>query len=247
MILLISTFLFLESCGGPYKARTVSLPDEKLALAQNLFDRGKFGDAAVEYKDFLATFAGDERSDFAQFRLAECYRLDEDYALAAVEFRILITDYGYSEYVDDAFFLEGVCHFRQSQRAERDQTEAYGALNKINRFRQLFPDSPRREEAEAVRDEIHDRLGRKDFLNARLYFRNDHYAAALIYLDKIIKYYPGTVWAARSHYFRGAIMEKWGERDEAIREYKAALSWEKIYPEKAHADKRLKALEKGNG
>ena len=243
-ILLLSSLLIFASCGGPYKAKRVSLPDEKLALAQKYFDRGRCGRAAAEYKDFLATFAGDERSDFAQYRLAESYRLDGDYALAAVEYRILITDYGYSEYVDAAFFLEAVCHFRQAQRSERDQTESYNALNKITRFLQLFPDSPRREEAEAARDEIHDRLGRKDFLNAKLYYRGKHYTAALIYFDKIVKSYPKTIWAVRSHYFRGAIMEKRYKFEEAIKEYKAALSSERSFPERNHAGMRLKGLEK---
>jgi outer membrane protein assembly factor BamD len=245
-MLLLSALLLFTSCGGPYTARSISQPDEKLALAQNYFDGGSYGKAAVEYKDFIATFAGDERSDFAQFRLAESYRLDGDFALAAVEYRILITDYGYSEYVDDAFFLEGVCHFRQAQRAERDQTETYNALNKIERFLQLFPDSPRRDEAMAVREEIHDRLGRKAFLNAKLYFRGRHYAAALIYYDKIIADYPNTVWAARSHYFKGVVMQERGEKDEAIAEYAAALSSERSFPEKAHAAQRLNDLRKGN-
>jgi outer membrane protein assembly factor BamD len=232
------------SCGGPYKAKTVSLPDEKLAVAQKLFDREKYSAAATEYKDFISTFAGDERSDFAQYRLAECYRLSGDFALAAVEYRILITDYGYSEYVDDAFFLEGVCHFEQSQRSERDQTEAYTALSKINRFLQLFPDSPRRAEAEAVRGEIHDKLGKKHFLNARLYFRGGHYTAAGIYFEKVVSNYPETIWALRSRYFLGLIHEKRGETEAAIESLERAVADDRGYPEKAHAQRKLRALSK---
>ncbi|MDD3643116.1 MAG: hypothetical protein PHQ19_06615, partial [Candidatus Krumholzibacteria bacterium] len=96
----LAVLLPLASCGGPYTARRVAMPGEKIGIADDLFARGRYAAAAVEYKDFLAVFAGDERGDYAQFRVAECYRMSEDYALAAVEYRILINDHGYSEYVD---------------------------------------------------------------------------------------------------------------------------------------------------
>jgi outer membrane protein assembly factor BamD len=235
------------SCGGPYKARRIELPDQKLALADELFERGKYDRSAVEYKDFLATFAGDERSDYAQFRLAESYRLDEQYAVAAVEYRILVSDYGYSDYVDDAFFLEGVCAFKQTNRPERDQTKSYEALNRINRFLQIFPSSPRREEAEEIRIKIHDQLGKKDFLNAKLYFSMHRDGAALIYFDKIIASYPSTVWAQRSHYYRGLIMKNRGNREEAVKSFEIALREPARLPEREEAARALESLQGDGG
>ena len=235
------------SCGGPYKPKRIELPDRKLALADRLFEKGDYGKAAVEYKDFLATFAGDERSDYAQFRLADSYRLDEQYALAAVEYRILVSDYGYSEYVDDAFFLEAVCAFRQANRPERDQTKSHEALNRVNRFLQIFPTSPRRGEAEELRLAIHERLGKKDFLNAKLYYSMGRHEAALIYFDKVISSFPSTVWARRSHFYRGMIMKERGEREEAIRSLETLLGSPNDLPERDEAAAALESLQGGVG
>lgn len=242
----ILTLVLVASCGGPYRARRVNLPNEKLAIADMLFQRGKYADAAVEYKDFLASFAGDERSDYAQFRVAECYRMDEDYALAAVEYRILINDFGYSEYIDDAFFLEGLCAFEQAPRTERDQTKTYEALDRIMRFLQLFPDSPRRTEAEDVLAQMNDRLGEKAFDAAKLYHSKERFSAAMIYYDKIILYYPGTVWAGKSHYYRGVILEERGESEGAIREYGKAAASQFEFDEKRDAAARLDNLTGGD-
>lgn len=247
VILLAAVQLLQSSCGGPYKSRRIRLPGEKLALGEDLFSRERFSEAAIEYKDFLATFAGDERSDFAQFRLAECYRLDEDYAVAAVEYRILIGDYGYSEYVDDAFFLEGMCFFKQALDSERDQTKSYEALNRISRYMQLFPGSPRIAEAKKVLDEIHERLGKKEFNNAKLYLSKKRYSSALIYLDKIINGYPATIWAGRSHYYRGYVSEKLGDVSGAIRSYRQAISFGGDFKEKDLAAQRMNSLEKDGG
>ncbi|MBN1164852.1 MAG: outer membrane protein assembly factor BamD [Candidatus Krumholzibacteriota bacterium] len=230
------------SCGGPYKGAQFNQPDLKLKAANELFDRGEYDKAEVDYKDFLAQFAGDERGDYAQFRLAECYRLDEDFALAAVEYRIMINDYGYSEYVDDAFYLEGLCSFEQAQRAERDQTRSYEALGRINRFLQLFPNSPRYQEALQTKVRIHDLLGRKTFLSAKLYFSKKHYGAALIYFDKILTYYPETIWASRSHYYKGQILEARDEGGNALGEYREAVNSQFDFDEKVEAFKRLQAL-----
>jgi outer membrane protein assembly factor BamD len=246
-VLIVGVAFSAASCGGPYTPKKINVSGGKLAVADQLFAKGKYGDAALEYKDFLATFAGDERCDFAQFRLAESYRMDKEYALAEVEYRILISDYGYSEYVDDAFFLEGVCAFKQSPRVERDQTKSYEALDRLNRFVQLFPTSARLEEAKAMLREIHARLGEKEFLSARLYFSRKRYDAALIYLNKIIDFYPDTIWASRSRYYRGCIREFRRDWSEAAADYHEALSASGVFPEKIKAQKRLSLVEARGG
>ena len=234
----------LTSCGGPYSAKNINVPDEKLRIADELYSRKKFTQAGIEYKDFLAVFAGDERSDYAQFMLAESYRGAKEFALASVEYRILIADFGYSEFIDDAFFLEGLCSFEMTQRAERDQRQAYDALMRIERFLDIFPDSPRREEALRIRDEIHDLLGKKTFQSAELYFKREHYSAAGIYFQKIVDEFPETSWAGKSWYYLGYISQSKGENDVAAESYSKAVRSKHDFSEKRRASTQLKKLSK---
>lgn len=238
----LAALVVAASCGGPYTPKRIPLPGDKIALADNLFARGKYADAAVEYKDFLGAFAGDDRCDYAQFRLAESYRMDKEYALAQTEYRILINDYGYSEYVDDAFYLEAVCSFLQAPRVERDQAKSYEALQRLDRFVELFPTSDRIPEARAMILKVQERLAEKEFMNAKLYFSRKSYTAALIYLDKTIELYPATTWAARSRYYRGFILERRGDAAGAAGEYEMLASAPAGIPEKALAQQRLAAL-----
>ena len=235
----LAAALLAPSCGGPYKPKRLNVAGDKIALADGLFARGKFGDAAVEYKDFLTTFAGDDRSDYAQFRLAESYRLDGQYALAEIECRLLINEFGYSQYVDDAYYLEAVSAFRQAPRVERDQTKTYEALARLKRFLEIFPKSDRTDEARGTMREIHDRLGEKEFLNARLYFSRKAYDAALIYFNKVIEGYPETTWAARSRYYRAFIRERTGDAAGAAEDYRAVIAAPGNVPERAEARRRL--------
>ncbi|MBU8921562.1 MAG: outer membrane protein assembly factor BamD [Bacteroidales bacterium] len=237
--------MFLASCGGAYTAKRIPEADEKIVLAGKLFDKEKYGQAAVEYKDFLADFAGDERGDLAQYRLAECYRLDGDYPLASLEYRILINDYGYSEYIDDAFYLEGLSAFMQHLRPEREQSKTFEALSRINRFLEIFPNSPRRAEAEETRKNIYDILGEKDFKNAQLYFSGKNYNAALLYFDKVVNSYSSTVWAVRSRYYRGRIAEENGDVSLALKEYGEVVSSTHEFDEKEEAGARIRDLTGG--
>lgn len=234
----------LASCGGPYSARTVNVPDEKLRVADDFYSRKKFTQAGMEYKDFLAVFAGDERSDYAQYMLAESYRGAKEYALASVEYRILIADFGYSEYIDDAFFLEGLCAFEMTQRAERDQSQAHDALMRIERFLDIFPNSPRKEEALQVREQIHDILGKKEYQSAKLYFKRDHYRAAEIYYRKVVNEYPATEWAGKSWYYIGYIKQSFGENDAAAEAYSLAVQSKYKFSEQRSASSQLKKLAK---
>ncbi|MBD3179160.1 MAG: outer membrane protein assembly factor BamD [Candidatus Latescibacteria bacterium] len=242
--LAIFLIIFISSCGGPYTARTVNQPSRKLAIADQLFSDGKYQDAALEYKDYLAVFAGDERNDYAQFQLAECYRKDEDYPLAAVEYRVLINDYGYSTYVDDAFYLEALCYFKQSRRVERDQTKTMEARNKLTRFLRFFPNSNRREEAQKLLARVDDKLAEKKFIGGKLYFDRDHYSAARVYFERTIDLYPQTVWAPRSKYYLGRILEKEGEADQAARMYREVITSEidGIGEEREKAEKRFQRI-----
>ncbi len=235
-------FVFMISCGGPYKTKTVNQPSRKLEIADDLFDKGNYDDAALEYKDYFAVFAGDERCDYAQFKLAECYRMNEEYPLAAVEYRVLINDYGYSEYVDDAFFIEGLCFFKQSSRIENDQTKTFEAKNRIERFLRLFPNSPRRGEAQQLIEEINSKLAEKKFMSAKMYYSLEHYNAALIYFSKTIDLYEGTIEAAKSHYYKGKIFEIRKNTEEAIGEYKKVISFGEDIQEKRDAQRSLDEL-----
>lgn len=238
--------LGVASCGGPYVPKKMNVAGDKLGMADRLFAKGKYGDAALEYKDFLASFAGDERCDYAQFRLGESYRMNGEYALAEVEYRILINDYAYSEYVDDAFFLEGLCSFKESPQVERDQTKTEEALDRLTRFVQTFPKSPRLPEAQEALREVRAKLGHKEFINAQLYYSRKHYDAALVYLNKIIDRYPDTVWAARSRFYRGAIEEARGDAAGAVEDYQAAVAVQDNFPEKSKAVERLKGMHAGS-
>jgi outer membrane assembly lipoprotein YfiO len=193
-------------------------PDEIIAKADRYFQRGKFFSSQELFKAFLERHAGHDRSDYAQFMLAESYYNQEEYALAAIEYRVLVTNYGYSEFVDESFFKQALCSYSQSPKSQLDQTKAYEALSLFQQFTQVFKESPLVPEAEKHISLIHEKLARKELDNAEYYFRSKRYKSALIYLDKIIENYPGNVNWVRAKYLKAKVLFIRGERADEARE-----------------------------
>jgi len=222
-----------------------SIPDAPpaiLAKADSYYNRSKFFQATELYKAFLSRYPGDDRSDYAQYRLAESYFNDQEYTLAAVEYQLVISNYGYSDYVDDALFQVGVCYWRETPKVVRDQQKAQDALSRFEQFIQTFPSSPLVPQARDYVVKIHARLAEKAFLSVKWYYRTKKYTAALIYCDKIIDNYTDNEFYARALYYKGLILLQRGKRDEAAEQFSQVLSYPDEVAVKQDARARLESM-----
>jgi len=220
-----------------------SSSDAILARGQEYFNRGKYFESQELFKAFLERFAGHDRSDFAQYMLAESYFRQEEYALAAVEYRVLVTNYGYSEYVDDGFFKEALCNYNLSPKAQLDQTKALEALSQLEQFIRVYPTSPLVPEARNYIGEIHEKLAKKDFETATFYFDRGFYVSALIYLDKVIAEYPDNPFGLRAKYLKAKTLSRQGGRTQEAASLLRDVIAETTDPDmKAEAEVLLAAL-----
>jgi outer membrane assembly lipoprotein YfiO len=238
---LLCGLLWLPACTAGIP-KIPPLPDQIIEQGDAYYQRKKYFQAQELYKAFLQKYAGDDRSDYAQFRLAESYFADGEYPLAAVEYRVLVSNYGYSDYVDDAFFKEALCLYEQSQRAQLDQTKTYDALAKLRQFEQVFNKSPLVPEAQKYIDKIKQKLAHKEFENAMFYYDRKRYRSAGIYFDKVIENYDGNDYWARALYFKARILMKNGEQQEAARLLSQVMAYPQDVDVKADAQKALHSL-----
>lgn len=221
-------------------------PEAILAKGDDYFKRKKCYQSMELFKAFLARYAGNERSDYAQYLLAESYFCQEEYALAAVEYRILVTNYGYSEYVDEGFFKEALCNYEQAPKAELDQSKAYEALSQFQQFVQVYRQSPLVPEANKYIALTQEKLATKELKNAVFYYGRKKYLSALIYLDKIIASYPNNPSWVQAKYLKARILVTRGEReDEAVELLREVVQYPEKLPVKKQAEILLEEIGKG--
>jgi outer membrane protein assembly factor BamD len=217
-------------------------PEGILTRAESYYQKSKWFQAQELYKAFLSRYPGHDRSDYAQFMLAESYYNNGEYPLAGVEYQILMNNYGYSEYVDDALFKLGLCNYHEAPKFQRDQQKSRDALSKFNQFVQTFPNSPLIPEVENYIKLIQEKLAKKTFETGHFYFRRKKWTAALIYFDKVVEDYPNNEYWARSAYFRGLILEDRGDVDGAVRSFSLVLTYPEDVSYKSDARSHLNDL-----
>jgi outer membrane protein assembly factor BamD len=176
--------------------------------------------------------------------LAESYFGQEEYALAAVEYRILVTNYGYSDYVDEGFFKEALCSYYQAPKSQLDQTKAHEALSQLEQFVQVYRNSPLVPEAENYLRLVRERLATKDVETATFYIGRKKYVSALIYLDKVIDNYPDNPSWVQAKYLKAKVLFIRGEReDEAVALLRDVLAYPQDLRVKKDAKFLLKEME----
>lgn len=215
-------------------------PAGVLERADDYHKRGKEREAIALYTQFLDRYPGHDRADYAQYQLAESHFQAREYALAAVEYQILVSNYGYSEWVDDALFQMGVCNWREAPKYPRDQQKANEALSRFNQFLQIYPDSPRASEARTYVREIHARLAQKAYSAAKWYYRQREPKAALVYCEKIIREYPDNEYWAEALLLKGQILVDRGDTEGAIQQFTQVIAYPGDLPQKKEAERRIK-------
>jgi outer membrane protein assembly factor BamD len=176
--------------------------------------------------------------------LAESYFNNREYPMAAVEYQIMMNNYSYSEYIDDALFKLGLSNYLESPKYQRDQQKSLDALSKFNQFVLTFPTSPLIPEVEKQIEIINLKMAEKSFETGYFYFRRKKWTAALIYFDKIIDEYPNNEYWARSAYIKGMILEDRGDLDGAVRSYSLVLTFPEDISYKKDARRRLDKMRK---
>ncbi len=219
-------------------------PAAVIQRADDYYGRGKEREAIALYTQFLERYPGHERADYAQYQLAECQFQSRDYALAAVEYQLLINNYGYSEWVDEAVFQLGVCAWKEAPKYPRDQQKAVEALSRFNQFLQTYPDNARASEARAYVREINGRLAQKAYSAAKWYYRQREPKAALVYCDKIIRDYPDNEYWAEALLLKGQILIDRGDNDGAIEQFTQIIAYPGDLPQKKEAEERIKEARK---
>lgn len=121
------------------------------------------------------------------------YKL-EDYYLAGYYFGRFVRQYPRSIYCEEALFLSAMCSVKNSPQYSLDQTETYNALDGIQVFIDMFPNSSRIDTCNIIMDDLRAKLERKQFEYAKLYYKTENYKAAVVALNSTLEKFPESVY-----------------------------------------------------
>jgi outer membrane protein assembly factor BamD len=173
-----------------------TLPVEvRYAQAMAKFEKEDYLDAAEDFKLVTVQYPGSSVADSAQFHIAECrYRRDE-FILAASECEILVKTMPSSGLVPKARYMKAMAEYELSPQPPLDQKYTRQAIDDFQTFIEYFPTDSLSRSAAAKINELNDKLAKKEFDNAKLYYRLEYYKAAIAYFDIVLDRYHDSQYA----------------------------------------------------
>lgn len=161
--------------------------DEKYAKAFEYFNLKKYKKAASVFESLSFQTSGMDMDDTVRYYWALSNYKSQDYITAEANFSSFVELYSRSPFTEDSRFLLLDCTYRNTYRWELDQQPTKQAIYDITDYMLAYPDSPNLPVVKLMLDELQDRLDRKEFENARLYYKMEDYIAAKTSLKTVIK------------------------------------------------------------
>ncbi len=179
----------LVSCKSEFETLLASNDvDAKYKAAMELFNNKKYLKAAQLFESMAVLTNGTERDDTVQYYWGLSNYRNKDYYTAESNFAKFITTFPRSPFTADARFLRLDCMYRATYRWELDQVPTQNCLAAILQFEREYPEEAEHIAAcERMRADLSDRLDRKAYENARLYYKMEDYLASRVALRNVLK------------------------------------------------------------
>lgn len=186
--LLILAAAAIAGCRSQYDALLNSNDvDTKYAAAFKYYDKHKYQKAASLFESMSVQVGGTEREDTVLYYWGLSNYYYKDYYTAEANFAKFVQTFPRSPFTENARFLRIECLYRQTLRWELDQKNTYTCLNAINEFNKDYPDNSYKDECLPIVKTLNDRLDRKAYEAAKLYYTMEDYKAARVALKNVLK------------------------------------------------------------
>jgi len=227
-ILIISFCLMIvaASCATEYDKllRGHDVP-AKYAKAFELYEGGKYSKAAEMFESLSIATKGTAQDDTVQFYWAMSNYRFKDYVTAESNFSEFISVFPLSPFTEQARFLYIDCLYRSTYRYELDQTPTQRALVEINRYMSLYPESEYFEACTKMKQDLEERLDKKAFEAAHLYYHMEDYLAAHYALKNVLKEDAENVYREDILYYVAMAAYKYADNSVADKKRERYLSF----------------------
>ena len=194
-ILFLSVVLLASCSKGINKILKSPDPEYKLRMAEKYYAEKKYTKAQVIYEDVMPYFKTTPLFQDIYYKYAYCAYYLHDYLNAENLFKTFLEIFPNSPKAEEVDYMRGYCFFKQSPKAELDQTNTIKTIGIMQIFINTHPGSPRIKEANEIIEVCRKKLEVKDFKSAKLYYDMGQYRAAGVAFASLLDSYPESLTA----------------------------------------------------
>ena len=178
----------ISSCKSQYEMLLNSNDaDLKYEAAFDYYNEGKYSKAGSLFESLSVLTNGTERDDTVRFYWGLSNYKFKDYYTAETNFANFLESYPRSPFASEARYLRLDCLYRSTLRYELDQTPTYKAITEISEYMIEFPQTPHMAACRDMLTELNERLDKKAYEAAKLYYKMEDYLASRVAFRNVLK------------------------------------------------------------
>ena len=221
-----------ETKKGNRKFRKYKTKEAKYEAAKAYYEKGAYLTASQLLEEIYPLYIGTEQGDSILFLFASSYYQNHDYLIAAFYFNDFLKKYPQSARTEEAAYLRAKAYFLNSPVYNLDQSDSYLAKDNLEIFANYYPKSQYINEVNDMFDSIRNKLARKDFAIASMYYRTQRYKSAQVAFQNLMKDFPECpyleeaffLWTKNNYeYALKSVEDKKLERFQAVTDIKNKL------------------------
>jgi len=203
--------------------------DLKYKAAFDYFNAGKYTRSAALFESLTLMTNGSDRYDTVLYYLGLSNYSYKDYYTAESNFDQYLSYFPQGAFSEMAQFLRIDCLYRGTLRWELDQTPTYTAITAIGEYLREHPDGANADIARHRLQELGDRLDRKAYENAKLYYKMEDYKAARVALKNVLKEDSDNIYREDILYYAAMASYKYADMSVASKKKERFLVFQDDY------------------
>ncbi len=199
---ILITFLVFTSCSEYQKALKSEDVGLKFKMGEQLYEDGKYNKASRIFTQIVPAYRGKPQAEKLMFLDADCYYQTEQHYLAGYRFERFASSYPRSEKLEEAYYKSALSYAQLSPVYSKDQHDTDHALEKLQLFANLYPESQYMPKINELVKELQYKLELKAYSIAKQYNHISDFQASINAFDNFIADFPGTTLREKALYYR---------------------------------------------
>lgn len=162
----------------------------KLRMAEQFYAKKQYTKAQTVYEDVMPYYKASKEFEDIYYKYAYCAYNLSDYMNAENLFKSFLEIFPNSTKAEEVDYMRAYSFYKQSPKAELDQTATMKAMGMLQTFINTHPGSARNKEANEIIDLCRSKLELKDYKSALLYFDLGQFRAAGVAFTTLLNNYP---------------------------------------------------------
>ncbi len=250
IILSFIAIFLLGSCNEFQKVLKNPNVDFKYEKAVEYYEEAEYQKAYQLFDELLVLYRGTDKAADVYYYYAMCSYELKDFILSAYHFKNFAKTFPNHPKTELAYYMVGYCHYLESPNYSLDQDYTMKAINDLQLFANLYPNSDKLLSANELIEELRAKLERKSFERANLYYNMEYYQSAVVAYDNVLDDYPDTEFREDAMYFKAVAAFRLAEKSIAEKQLQRYIESRTAYkeymndfPDNPRAEKLLKLFQ----